>query len=36
MRNIWLASAAAIFAVSSAAHAQTNLDRMRKVQTTGP
>ena len=36
MRNIWLAStAAAIFAVSSAAHAQTNLERMLKVQTTG-
>ena len=35
MRNFWLASAAAFFAVSSAAHAQTNLERMLKVQTTG-
>jgi glucose/arabinose dehydrogenase len=36
MRNIWLASAAAtIFAISSAAHAQTNLEKLGQFKTTG-
>ena len=36
MRNIWLASAAAVvFAVSSVAHAQTNIEKLGQMKTTG-